>query len=249
LALFCITAYLGFRVHTLASALVLLQRPQPVAMQSLTFEQQLAEYLRQKQFSTTAAPLIKFPFDFKFQVAREIHIFEFFIFLILIAMCVYSIWCKIRRHHRRHQMELVLEISNRTDTVKIFLMKLFHHAGLYSFTAAEFLTYLSIRGNLRNPRLHINWPTFRIKHRLLWLSLEIPPITQLSYWTAFKARRILATHYEVLMFTRELNSEKYHIVPLLGSSWANFRSSQVEREDRPLRAIQSLMLAGSGPPQ
>jgi hypothetical protein len=83
----------------------------------------------------------------------------------------------------------------------------------------------------------------------LSLSLEIPPITQLSYWTAFKARRILATHYEVLMVTRELNSEKYHIVPLLGSSWATFQAAQVERENRPLRATQSLMLAGSSPPQ
>jgi hypothetical protein len=164
-------------------------------------------------------------------------------------MCLYFIWCKIRRHQNRHQLELVLELSSRHDSVKISLMKLSHQADLYSFSAAEFLTHLSIRGSLRHPRLHINWPTFRIKHRLLSLSLEIPPITQLSYWTAFKARRILATHYEVLMFTRELNSEKYNIVPLLGSSWANFQSSQVEREDRPLRATQSLMLAGSSPPQ
>jgi hypothetical protein len=164
-------------------------------------------------------------------------------------MCLYFIWCKVRRHQRQHKMEFVLEISNRMDTVNISLMKLFHHADLYSFTAAEFLTHLSIRGSLRHPRLHINWPTFRIKHRLLSLSLEIPPITQLSYWTAFKARRILATHYEVLMFTRELNSGKYHIVPLLGSSWANFRSSQAEREDRPLRATQSLMLTAGNPPQ
>jgi hypothetical protein len=249
LTLFCISGYLGYRVHTLASALVLLQRPQPVAMQSLTFEQQLNEYLKQKQITTTTAPLIKFPFDFKFQVARDFHVFEFFIFLILLIMCLYFIWCKIRRHQSRHQLELVLEISNRNDSVKVSLMKLIHHADLYSFSAAEFLTHLSIRGSLRHPRLHINWPTFRIKHRLLSLSLEIPPITQLSYWTAFKARRILATHYEVLMFTRELNSEKYHIVPLLGSSWATFQSSQVEREDRPLRATQSLMLAGSSPPQ
>jgi hypothetical protein len=144
LILFGISAYLGYRVHTLASALILLQRPQPVAMQSLTFEQQLTEFLRQKQFTTTAAPLIKFPFDFKFQVAREFHIFEFFIFLILLTMCLYFIWCKIRRHHRRHQLELVLEISNRNDSVKISLMKLFHQADLYSFSAAEFLTHLSI---------------------------------------------------------------------------------------------------------
>jgi hypothetical protein len=49
--LFAISIYLTFRVHAMASALVLLQRPQPVAMQSLTFEQQLTEYLRQKQMT------------------------------------------------------------------------------------------------------------------------------------------------------------------------------------------------------
>jgi hypothetical protein len=116
----------------------------------------------------------------------------------------------------------------------------------YTLTAAEFLTHLSIRGSFRHPRLHIDWPTFRIKHRLLSLNLEIPP---LSYWTAFKARRILATHYEALMFTRELISENYQIVPLLGSSWANFQTWQAAREDRPLRATQSLMLAVGSPPQ
>jgi hypothetical protein len=47
------------------------------SMQSLTFEQQLTEYLKQKQMTTTAAPLIRFPFDFKFQVAREFHILDF----------------------------------------------------------------------------------------------------------------------------------------------------------------------------
>jgi hypothetical protein len=62
LILFAISIYLIFRVHAMASALVLLQRPQPVAMQSLTFEQQLTEYLRQKQMTTPAAPLIKLPF-------------------------------------------------------------------------------------------------------------------------------------------------------------------------------------------
>jgi hypothetical protein len=108
------TAYLLFRVHALASALVLLQRPQPVAMQSLTFEQELTEYLKQKQMITTAVPLIRLPFDFKFQVAREFHILDLFIFLTLIAMCLYYCWNKIRRHQRRHKMELVLEISNRT---------------------------------------------------------------------------------------------------------------------------------------
>jgi hypothetical protein len=159
-------------------------------MQSLNFEQQLTEYLKQKQMTTTAAPLIRLPFDFKFQIAREFHILDLFIFLTLIAMCLYFFWYRIRRHQRRHKMELVLEISYRTDTVKISLMKLFHHADLYSFTAAEFLTHLSIRGSFRHPRLHINWSTFRIKHRLLSLNLEIPPITQLSYWTAFKTRRI-----------------------------------------------------------
>jgi hypothetical protein len=125
-------------------------------------------------------------------------------------------------------------------------MKLFHHADLYSFTAAEFLTHLSIRGSFRHPHLHINWPTFRIKHRLLSLSLEIPPITQLSYWTAFKARRILATHYEVLMFTRELNSENYQIVPLLGSSWANFQASQLSRTRRQAAASDAKLNAGRG---
>jgi hypothetical protein len=89
--LFVATAYFLFRVHALASALVLLQRPQPVALQSLTFEQQLTEYLRPKQMTTPAALLIRLPFDFKFQVAREFHIFELFIFLTLLAMCLYFI--------------------------------------------------------------------------------------------------------------------------------------------------------------
>jgi hypothetical protein len=52
--LFAISIYLTFRVHAMASALVLLQRPQPVAMQSLTFEQQLTEYLRQKQMTESS---------------------------------------------------------------------------------------------------------------------------------------------------------------------------------------------------
>jgi hypothetical protein len=120
-----------------------------------------------------------------------------------------------------------LEILNRYDRVKVSLMKLPHTADSYTFQADEFVSYLSLRG-LRKPKLHIHWPTLKIKHKLLNMTIDLPPIHSVNYWTACKLRRILSSNYEVLLFTRQLNTNSYQIVPLLGSTWKQSADCQIK---------------------
>jgi hypothetical protein len=120
-------------------------------------------------------------------------------------------------------------------------MKLPHTADSYVFAASEFISYLSLRG-LRKPKLHIHWPTLKIKHRLLTMTVDLPPIHSVNYWTACKLRKILSSNYEVLLFTRQLNTNIYQIVPLLGSTWNSLQSGKSTQADR-LQVTQSLMLS------
>ena len=110
-------AYLYFRMNALAATILLLQRPTPVELQStstLPFEHKLREYFQQLQTTTPAAPM-KFIIDYKPEISQEFHVLDFFIFISIIAICLYVIWNNFRRKQRQHTFELVLEVINKQN--------------------------------------------------------------------------------------------------------------------------------------
>jgi hypothetical protein len=228
--------------------IIMLQQVRPVAVQTISFQRQLEEFLRQKSEKiSTPTTFFNIPFKYEPQVSRDFHVLDLFILLTIIAICLYLLWRNFRRRQQAHTFEIVLEIVNRYDRVKISLMKLPHTADSYVFSASEFISYLSLRG-LQKPKLHIHWPTLKIKHRLLAMTIDLPPIHSVSYWTACKLRKILSSNYEVLLFTRQLNTNIYQIVPLLGSTWNSLQSGRPTQAERPMQVTQSLMLSASDVP-
>jgi hypothetical protein len=170
--------YLFFRVRSLAAMIIMLQQVRPVQVQSISFQRQLEEFLKQKSEKiSTPATFFNIPFKYEPQVSRDFHVLDLFILLTIIAICLFLLWRKFKRRQQAHSFEIVLEIINRYDRVKISLMKLPHTADSFGFAASEFISYLSLRG-LRKPKLHIHWPTLKIKHRLLTMTVDLPPITQ-----------------------------------------------------------------------
>jgi uncharacterized protein YhbP (UPF0306 family) len=243
LALLIAVVYLFFRVRSLATMIIMLQQVRPVEVQTISFQEQLQAFLKQKREKITTQPtFFNIPLKFEPQISRDFHVLDLLIFLTIIAISLYLLWRKFKSRQQAHSFEIVLEIICRYDRVKVSLMKLPHTVDAYVFTASEFISYLSLRG-LRKPKLHIHWPTLKVKHRLLNLNVDLPPVHSVNYWTACKLRKILSSNYEVLLFTRQFNTNIYQIVPLLGSTWNSLQSGRSTQAERPLHATQSLMLS------
>jgi ABC-type transport system involved in multi-copper enzyme maturation permease subunit len=85
------TAYLFYCVRALGTALMLLQRPQMVAAQTLSIEEQLEQFLKNRQTTTTSRPLISLP-DYRPTISPDFHIIQLFIFLALLAIFAYFLW-------------------------------------------------------------------------------------------------------------------------------------------------------------
>jgi uncharacterized membrane protein YwaF len=232
LALLIAVVYLFFRVRSLAAMIIMLQQVRPVEVQTISFQATVTGFLEtEAEKISTPATFFNIPLKFEPQISRDFHVLDLFILLTIIAICLYLLWRKFKSRQQAHSLKSFWKLLNRYDRVKISLMKLPHTADSYTFSRHEFISYLSLRG-LRKPKLHIHWPTLKIKHRLLNMTVDLPPIHSVNYWTACKLRKILSSNYEVLLFTRQLNTNIYQIVPLLGSTWNSLqsgRSTQAER--------------------
>jgi hypothetical protein len=244
-----VTAYLFYRVRALNTAFLLLQRPHTIEAQTLSLESQIELFIKNRQTTTTQKPFIMLP-DYQPEISQEFHVLQMFIFVSLITICAYCIWRKIWQRRHSHETELILEISNKRHAVKIPLMTLPHPAELYAYSASEFLTHLSIQSQCFRAHLHMVWPSLRIKHKLLTHVLEIPQKVTIDIFTARRAQRILANHYEVLMFTRSKTSDCYQLLPLEGSTWLTIQNSHHASlsHDQRVRQTQSLLVASSPPP-
>jgi hypothetical protein len=125
--------------------IVLLQQVRPVEVQTISFQQQLEEYLRQKQEKiSTPMTFFNIPFKYEPQVTRDFPVLDLIILLTIIAICLYLLWRNFRRRQQAHTFEIVLEIVNRYDRVKISLIELTHTADSYVFSASEFISHLSL---------------------------------------------------------------------------------------------------------
>jgi H+/Cl- antiporter ClcA len=155
LAMLGAIVYLFFRVRSLAAMIIILQQVRPVEVQTIPFQRQLEEFLKQKSEKiSTPTTFFNIPFKYEPQVSRDFHVLDLFIFLTIIAICLYLLWRNFRRRQQAHTIEIVLEILSRYDRVKISLMKLPHTADSYVFTASEFISYLSLRA-LKYIYIHI----------------------------------------------------------------------------------------------
>jgi hypothetical protein len=169
-----VTAYLFYRVRALNTAFLLLQRPPAIEAQTPSIESQLEQFIKNRQTTTIQKPFITLP-DYQPEISQEFHVLQLFIFLSLITNCAYFIWRKMWKRRHAHETELIIEISNKKQAVKIPLLTLPHPADLYTFSASEFLTHLSIQSQCFRAHLHISWPSLRVKHKLLTHVFEISP--------------------------------------------------------------------------
>lgn len=78
------------------------------------------------------------------------------------------------KHRHAHETELILELSNKREAVKIPLLTLHHPVELYTFSASEFLTHLSVQKQLFKAHFHILGTSLRVKHKFLTHVFEIP---------------------------------------------------------------------------
>jgi hypothetical protein len=136
------------------------------------------------------------PFKYELKVSNDFHVLDLLILLTIITSYFYLMRRNFRRRQREHTFEIVLEVISRYDRVKIQLAELPHSAESCTFTATEFISHLSLRG-FKQPKLHIYWYTLKIKHRLLAMNIDLPPVHSLNYWITFKLRRLLSSNYEV----------------------------------------------------
>jgi hypothetical protein len=140
--------YLFIRLRSLAATIVLLQCVQPVQVQTLSFQQELEEFVRQKQIrTTTTMSFFNLPFKYEPKVSNDFHVLDLLILLTIISICFYLLWWRnFRRRQREPTFEIVSEVINRYDRVRIQLAELPHSAESYTFTATEFISHLSLRG-------------------------------------------------------------------------------------------------------
>jgi hypothetical protein len=243
------TGYLFYRVRALGTALMLLQRPQVVAAQTVSLEDQLEQFLKNRLTTTTARPFINLP-DYRPIISPDYHVVQIFIFLTLLAIFAYFLWRKIWARRHAHETQLVLELSNRKELVKIPLLTLNHSVELYTFSATEFLTHLSIQRHLTRATMFISWNSFRIRHRFLSRIYELPTTVTLDILTARRAQRILNSRYEVLIFTRAKTSDRYHLLPLEESSWLELQGQAQNAFYQPQRATRAIgpLITSTSPP-
>ncbi len=123
-------------------------------------------------------------------------------------------------------MQIFIDIIGAQDNVTVSLMTLPHHSGMYKFRATTFVDRISVQGCLF-PQLHLTWPSFIIQHKFLSKQVKLPTRCKINPYQARKIARILNTSFELLLFTRDGNSQIYRLVPIEGSTWQKI---QVEHQ-------------------
>jgi hypothetical protein len=161
-----------------------------VAAQTSSLENQLEQFRKNRLTTTTSRPLISLP-DYRPTISPDSHVIQLFILITLLAIFAYFLWRKIWARRHAHETQLVLELSNRNEQVKIPLLTLNHSVELYTFSASEFVTHLSIQRQLIKATMFISWNSFRIKHRFLSRVYELPTTVTLDILTVCRAQRIL----------------------------------------------------------
>lgn len=112
-------------------------------------------------------------------------------------------------------------------TLRVLLVLLSQHI----CAERSITTYLLLLVSLccRPPFAISIWPGIRIRHRLLDMPITLTKTHNISYYQAYRLRRILSSNYAVLLFTRPLNSHVFHILPLQGTTWNSFRNRQANK--------------------
>jgi hypothetical protein len=95
---------------------------------------------------------------------------------------------------------------------------------MYTYKATHFIEQFAVKG-LLFPQLRIFWPSFLISHRLLSRTVRLPLPCFINPYKAYRIRRILATHYELLLLVREGDGKSLKLMPLHGSTW-----QQIQKE-------------------
>lgn len=238
--------YLFYRIHVIAGALSLLQAGVHAFREvEENTVKRLEEFFRQQNESPTGKPPL---INYVPQVSEDFHVMQTLIFLLLAGIILYAVGKRIQHFRNQHTFQIILEISNRESEIKLPIMKLSHSSDMYNFNASAFLQNLEIQGIIQ-PKMKIRWPSFTIEHKLLAKRLQLPTTISINFHQACQARQIMASYFEILLFTKEWHSETLRIMPLQNSTWSQIQQNRSETHIAHTQSWKELLGYPHNPPE
>jgi len=228
IAVVLVLVYFHMRLQSLSAALILLQRAPPDQAQTISLAEDIGLYLQRMYTTASTVNPLHFIMDYKPVVSNDFHVLDLFIF------CSYSPFGCITYGERSSVIRTLtpwkcpLNLSRNLIGSKSPVFELPHTADKWLIKADSFINHVSI-SRWKKPILHIEWPSFHIRHRLLDMPISFPSTHSLTFYQTYRLRRILSSDNATLLFTRSLNSQVYHILPLQGTTWDSFRQNQGKR--------------------
>lgn len=91
---------------------------------------------------------------------------------------------------------------------------------------------ISLLVGFAKPTLHIIWPELQIVHQFLPIRFRLQRSYDINYYQAFKLRKILQRQYFVVLWSKHLATQEYHLIQLAGSNWQDFQQKRSKNQPR-----------------
>jgi hypothetical protein len=211
--------YLMFRVHCVGAVLGVRQvAAQAIKTANASHVRGLEQFFYRP--TTTPKPVI----EYRPQISSDFHVLDLCIFMILAVMGLYLVYRFTVNISQKNTTQVFVDLIGSKDNVLVQVLTLPHQSNMYTYKATHFVEQVAVKG-LLFPQLRIFWPSFLISHRLLSRTTRLPLSCFINPYKAYRIRRILATHYELLLFVREGAGKSLKLMPLEGSTW-----QQIQKE-------------------
>lgn len=227
--------FLNLRIKALGTALCFLQRPPGTLAQfttSVSPAQLLFDYF---QYKPTAAPMNVTVYSPR--IAEHFEITDIVLICLFIIFWLYLVRRIYRNLNPIHGFDLYLEIGNDQSAAKIKLIHMRHDVSLYTFSAPQFVSFLTVIG-VRAPKLQLVWPSFTASHKLTHLKYTLPEYHRISYFKSLKIQEIIASKFYLLMWAKEAD-RPFTLIRLIDSDWQSVQISSAAFAQRlnPLAVI------------
>lgn len=193
--------YLGLKLRSLTSMLILLQNAKPVQLAPTSEKSNVLSY-----FSST--PTILDSHDQEAQNYAQEWQYLLIVSIIITIMCIImvSIFKVIRRHH--HHTTLCIELSTGSSCVLVEIMSLPMCPKYWHFQASEFIENVCIKGYVK-PHVQINWESITITNTKTKQIIPMVKTVPVHPIKAFQVRKMLKEHCNVFLLFQHHNCIEY----------------------------------------
>jgi hypothetical protein len=151
-------------------------------------------------------------------ISKELHILDLAVWITLIIIATY-----IMIRFAKHKLEInstffYADVSNQQYRTLLKIGMLPYYAEIYEFSASSFVESVHLTNGLL-PTLNIKWPALKIQNKILKSENLIVFSAKPNPFTTYKLRKILKDEFDLLIFTRNSNSEKFQVINLKGTPW------------------------------